>query len=369
MHPKRTVIIGGTGLIGCYLAADLLNAGHKVKVLSRSTRFVAPEALTAEQMKEIELVYGEMSDVELLTAAINDADIVFHKTLSQGMSGAVENAQQFLQNKVGAASAVMEALRKAESKPELLVLGSSISVYGEGAYDCAKCGQVRPDLRYISPPQKSSGFHWDPVCPLCAGSGLKPVYIDESGQRRGLSVYAVAKKAEEDLLAGACQMNAVSMVGLRYSTIIGAGQSWHNPFTHFLDLMSDGESPKLHEDGLQTRDYLFIQDVVRANMAALKKHRPGTNFYNAVTAKPTTLLTVVNELAVKFDEKTDRTSVIAPVVDNTLIPGDVRHCHTSAERINQDLGFSASVELTQGLDELIDWYTRKKNIASVGSKA
>jgi len=368
MHPKRTVIIGGTGLIGCYLAADLLSAGHKVKVLSRSTRFAAPEALSAEQVKEIELVYGEMSDVELLTAAINDADIVFQKTLSQGMSGAVENAQQFLQNKVGAASAVTEALRKAESKPELLVLGSSISVYGEGAYECAKCGQVRPDLRYMPPPQRGPDFHWDPICPICAGNELKPVFIDEAAERRGQSVYAVAKKAEEDLLAGACQMHAVSMVGLRYSTIIGAGQSWHNPFTHFLDLMSDGESPKLHEDGLQTRDYIFIQDVVQANLAALKKPRPGTNFYNAVSAKPTTLLTVLNELVAKFDEKTNRTSVISPVVDNAFVPGDVRHCHTSAQRIEQDLGFSASVELTQGLADLVEWYARKKNIARPGSK-
>jgi nucleoside-diphosphate-sugar epimerase len=132
--------------------------------------------------------------------------------------------------------------------------------------------------------------------------------------------------------------------------------------------MSDGESPKLHEDGLQTRDYIFIQDVIRANMAALKKHRPGTNFYNAVSAKPTTLLTVVNELASKFDEKTARTSVIAPIVDNIFVPGDVRHCHTSAQRIGQDLGFSASLELGQGLDALVDWYTRKKNIAGIGSK-
>jgi dTDP-L-rhamnose 4-epimerase len=248
------------------------------------------------------------------------------------------------------------------------VLGSSISVYGEGVYDCKKCGQVRPDLRYMLPPQRGPGFQWNPSCPVCAGSNLKPVFIDESGQRLGQSVYAVAKKAEEDLLAGACQMHAVSMVGLRYSTIIGAGQSWHNPFTHFLDLMCDGESPILHEDGLQTRDYIFVQDVVRANMAALRKHRPGTSFYNAVSAKPTTLLTVVNELAAKFDDKTDRTSVIAPIVDNTLIPGDVRHCHTSAQKIDQDLGFSASVELTQGLDALVEWYTRKKNIASVGSR-
>jgi dTDP-L-rhamnose 4-epimerase len=382
MHPKRTVIIGGTGLIGCYLAADLISAGHKVKVLSRSTRFAAPEALSAEQIKEIELVHGEMSDVELLTDAINDADIVFHKTLSQGMSGAVENSQQFLQNKVGAAAAVIEALRKAQSKPELLVLGSSISVYGEGAYQCVKCGPVRPELRYRLPAQKSfsaengsndlpdndSGNRWNPMCPVCGGRELTPVFLDESGERRGQSVYAVAKKAEEDLLDGACQMNAVSMVGLRYGTIIGAGQSWHNPFTHFLDLLSDGKPPRLHEDGMQTRDYMFIQDVVRANLAALKKHRPGTNFYNAVSAKPTALLDVANELISQFEKITGKKQGLTPVIDNALIPGDVRHCHTSSRGIERDLDFNVSVELTRGLDDLVEWYARKKNISRTSSK-
>ena len=360
MQPKRALIIGGTGLIGCYLAADLLSSGNKVTILSRSTRLAAPEAFASdEQSKQIELVHGEMNEVKLLVELISASEIVFHKTLSQGMSGAVENAQQFLENKVGAAAAVVEALRKATQKPELLVLGSSISVYGEGGYDCSHCGIVRPELRYTQP---GDGKSWNPVCPKCNASDLKPVSIDEDAERRGLSVYAVAKKAEEDLFAGACQMNSVSMVGLRYSTVIGAGQSWHNPFTHFLDLLMDGKAPTLHEDGLQTRDYIFVRDVVAANLRALKKHHPGTRFYNVVSGHSASLLSVAEQLAEKYAHKTGTQAPSAPSIDNTLIPGDVRHCFASPARMEHDLGFKSTIELASGLDELVDWYTRKKHI-------
>ncbi|HEY9682443.1 MAG TPA: NAD-dependent epimerase/dehydratase family protein [Oculatellaceae cyanobacterium] len=358
MHSKRTVIIGGTGLVGCYLAADLLSKGHQVTVLSKSTRFAVPEAFVSPaEMQKVELVHGEITDVELLSDLIGRADVVFHKTVSQGMSGAVENLQQFLNDKIGAAAAVVEALRLAPQKPELLVLGSSISVYGEGAYQCPRCGVVRPDLRYQAPRSESG---WDPKCPACDGSGLTPVPLDEQAARKGLSVYSVSKKAEEDLFAGACQRNSISMVGLRYSFIIGAGQSWHSPFTHFLDLLSAAEPPRLHEDGLQTRDYIFVRDVVAANMAVMKKHRPGTNFYNIASGNSTTLLATVNELSELYAQRSGSGRALEPIVDRVFSPGDVRHCYVTAEKFGRDFGIEPPTALSAGLRELVDWYVRKK---------
>ena len=365
MHSKRTVIIGGTGLLGCYLAADLLSKGHQVTVLSKSTRFAVPEAFSSPaEMQKVELVHGEVTDVELLSELLGRADVVFHKTVSQGMSGAVENLQQFLNDKIGAAAAVVEALRRAPQKPELLVLGSSISVYGEGAYHCSRCGLVRPDLRYQAPRDG-----WNPKCPTCDGANLTPVPLDELAARKGLSIYSVSKKAEEDLFAGACQRNAISMVGLRYSFIIGAGQSWHSPFTHFLDLLSSGESPKLHEDGLQTRDYIFVRDVVAANTNVMKKHRPGTHFYNVGSGHSATLLATVSELSELYAKRSGGAQSMAPVVDNKFTPGDVRHCFVSAEKFERDFGNKPSTGLSDGLKELVDWYVRKKEAQTAGMAA
>jgi nucleoside-diphosphate-sugar epimerase len=169
------------------------------------------------------------------------------------------------------------------------------------------------------------------------------------------------------------------MVGLRYSTVIGAGQSWYNPFTHFLDLLSAGKPPELHEDGLQTRDYIFIRDVVLANLTVMKKHHPGTQYYNVVSGQPIALLDIANKLGEVYASKTGidkqdkqakqvkQVKQVKPTIDNTLIPGDVRHCHTSGERMDRDLGFAATTVLSQGLEELVDWYARKKHIAKAAS--
>jgi dTDP-L-rhamnose 4-epimerase len=365
VHSKRTVIIGGTGLVGCYLAADLLSKGHYVTVLSKSTRFAVPEAFSSPaEMQKVEMVHGEVTDVELLSELLGRAEVVFHKTVSQGMSGAVENLQQFLNDKIGAAAAIVEALRQAPQKPELLVLGSSTSVYGEGAYYCRRCGVVRPDLRYQAPRDG-----WEPKCPICDGASLTPVPLDELSARKGLSVYAVSKKAEEDLFAGACQRNAISMVGLRYSFIIGAGQSWHSPFTHFLDLLSAGEAPKLHEDGLQTRDYIFVRDVVAANTTVMKKHKPGTHFYNVAAGHSATLLSTVKELSELYANRRAAAHALEPVVDGLFNPGDVRHCFVSAEKFERAFGVKPSTSLSAGLNELVDWYVRKKEEQTQGIAA
>ena len=362
MEQKRALIIGGTALIGCYLAADLLKLGHRVTVLSQSTRFAAPEALDEEAMKEIELVFGDTTDSELLTGLLEKADIVFNKPLNQGLSGTLENARSFIENKVSSATTMHEALSQAKKKPDLLVLGSSISVYGEGAYSCLSCGTVRPSLRYKKPKDANN---WNPTCPICDKALEGPLFSGENVERNGQSIYAVAKKAEEDLFSYACQINEVPLAILRYSTILGVGLSWHNLFTHFLDQLMAGENPSLHEDGQQTRDYIFVQDVVKANALVLNNYRPGSNFYNVVSERPTTILSVLKELAEIFAKKTGQPYALRPTIDGRFSPGDVRHCHSSAKRIKDELGFSCSVEQKQGFDQIVSWYFGKKNMTKL----
>ncbi len=370
MASKHAVIIGGTGLIGSYLTADLVRAGHRVSVLSRSTRFSAPEALLERVRKQIEVIHGEHSDESLLVDVLSKADVIFHKTLSLGASGAVENGQQFLQNKLGAACALTAALRRLKHKPELLVLGSSIAVYGEGAYECTTCGTVRPELRYALDQQGDQRYKWNPHCPNCRSQELTPVFLDEKGSRRGESIYAVEKKAEEDLIAAACKQTEINLSVLRYSTVIGAGQSWHSPFTHFLDVLHAGEQPVVHEDGQQTRDFIFVRDAAAANMKALEKHPTGVNFYNVASGEPRQMLEFLQELASAFKGILEETGVQEKDIPNyartdlKLMPGDVRHCHVSGAKAENELEFATRQDFRQGLTELVEWYSTKKGIGT-----
>ena len=370
---EKIVITGGTGFIGSHLTAGLLHAGHKVIALSRTKRFSVPELLTKEEVAEVEIVQGDMTDAESMLELVNRSDVIFHKAANQGVSALVENAQDYLNTNIGAAATLVDVLRKSRSKPRMIVLGSSVSVYGEGCYACPSCGIVRPPLRYACADKNveagksvdksmQASVNWNPPCPKCGGR-VEPVPTGENAERLGESVYAVAKKAQEDLLSGACSLYGITLVNMRYGTIIGAGQSWHNPFTRFLDLLSAGDSPALHEDGCQTRDFIFVEDVVTANLLALEKVKSGVNNFNAGSGRQVTLLEFTRGLAQLISSSLG-TPLCEPILDQTFIPGDIRHCHVSCEKINRELGFKAATSLEDGSRQLVDWYLRKKKVAA-----
>jgi dTDP-L-rhamnose 4-epimerase len=408
---EKIVITGGTGFIGSHLTAGLLHAGHKVIALSRTKRFSVPDILTKEEIAEVEIVQGDMTDAESMLDLVNRSDVIFHKAANQGVSALVENAQDYLNTNIGAAATLVDVLRRSRSKPRMIVLGSSVSVYGEGCYACPSCGIVRPALRYTRPdksalPVKSApvgkrgqtdknvqagkreqagtsvdvgkseqagtsvdvgkseqvSVSWNPPCPKCGGN-IEPVPTGENAERLGESVYAVAKKAQEDLLSGACSLYGITLVNMRYGTIIGAGQSWHNPFTRFLDLLSAGDCPALHEDGCQTRDFIFVEDVVAANLLALEKVKSSVNNFNAGSGRQVTLLEFTRGLAQLISSSLG-TPLCEPNLDQTFIPGDIRHCYVSCEKISHELGFKAATSLEDGSRQLVDWYLRKRNVAA-----
>jgi dTDP-L-rhamnose 4-epimerase len=349
----------------------MLELGHKVTALAKTRRFSVPEVLPKEVMQEVEIVQGDMADPEVMLDLVSRSDVIFHTAANQGGAAAPEHAHDFLRTNIGSVSTLVDALRKATRRPRLIVLGSSISVYGEGCYNCRQCGVVRPGLRYRLedvvhlPDNKGRSANqadWNPCCPRCAGEAT-PVPTAESAERHGESVYAVAKKAQEDLLASACRLHGISFASLRYGTIIGAGQSWHNPFTRFLDLLTGGDAPTLNEDGCQTRDFIFAQDVVEANVLALQQRQPSIQFLNVASGQPVTLLDFTAQLAGLVSEilgiDTGKTKV-----DHKFVSGDVRHCFVDCRKSYDELGFETHVKLPDGLKQLVQWYAGRKGSSS-----
>ena len=359
---EKIVITGGTGLIGSHITKKFVETGHKVTVLSRTRRFSEPALLDAQHLQSVEILQGDMCDPEIVAELVSSADVLFHKAANQGVFAAVENTQEFVQSNIGSAATLVDVLKKAKKLPRLIVLDSSISVYGEGCYNCNRCGVVRPHLRYQKPDALIDGsLNWDPVCPVCL-QVISPVDTFENAARMGESVYSVTKKTQEDLLAGACNLLGINFVSLRYCTIVGAGQSWHSPFTKFLDLLSQSQAPVLHEDGLQTRDFIFMDDVVQANMLALTQARSGSSFYNVGSGKQSSLIDVTSRLAGIMSEKLGKPFPQASI-DLQFVAGDVRHCHVSCDKVHDELGFLAQADFGSELRQLVDWYLAKKAVA------
>jgi dTDP-L-rhamnose 4-epimerase len=355
---QNILITGGTGLIGSHLSGALAEQGHNIKVLSRNSRFSVPEVIKDAHSSRIEVIAGELDNRPLLEELVNQSDIIFYKAASVGAAGAVENAKDFVENNLGATANLVDVLRASKHRIKHIILGSSISVYGEGVYSCAKCHLVRPPLRYKLD-TTTAPIHWDPVCPTC-GSALTPADTREDSEKLGESTYAVTKKAQEELLIGACKLLGIDLSIFRYGTIIGAGQSWHNPFTRFLELALSGEAPVLHEDGKQSRDFMFVEDVVKANLAIMDRQFSGINIYNVTSGEATALIDFATIIATDMATALNRKPAL-PTIDGKFIPGDVRHCHTECGKLASATGIKPQRNLKKGIGQLVEWFVRKKH--------
>src|SRR5277367_3297817 len=165
MTVESVLITGGTGLIGSNLAGQLAANGYDVTVLGRSSRFAVPDAVPAEAASRIKVFAGDLCDPETLQGLVDKADIIFHKAASVGMAGAVESAREYVGENLAGTANLVDVLRSSKKPIKRVVLGSSISVYGEGNYVCKKCGIVRPARRGGDSAAKT----WNPDCPECGG--------------------------------------------------------------------------------------------------------------------------------------------------------------------------------------------------------
>jgi dTDP-L-rhamnose 4-epimerase len=363
--PQSILITGGTGLIGSHLAGKLAQCGYKVTVLGKSSRFAVPEAVPQSVASQVDVIAGDSSDPHTLEELVKKADVVFHKAASVGMAGAVESARDYVGANMAGTANLVDALRSPESKVKKVILGSSVSVYGEGNYKCPQCGIVRPQPRGVQAAAAKNPSEWNPTCPSCRGA-VEAAPTQESARRNGESIYAVTKKAQEDLLAGVCRQAGIPLSILRYSTVLGPGQSWHNPYTRVLELLAAGESPVIHEDGMQTRDFIFVDDLVEANLLALtQQHDANIDIFN-VSSLHMPLLHFVREMAQAVADVLSRKPV-EPVVDGKLIAGDVRHCWVDCGKMHELLRFHPQEDLPHGAQSLVEWFVRFKGLTPARS--
>lgn len=365
MTIKSVLITGGMGLLGSNLAAQLAAAGYSVTVVGPSGRSAAPNVVPPELAERIKIVSGDISDEGALEALLKDADAVFHKSASVGMAGAVESARDHVGGNLLGTACLVDALKTSQHRLKKVILDSSISVYGEGCYNCGKCGIVRPALRY-SMADIDITSSWNPLCPTCAGK-TEPCLTPESAERSGESVYAVTRKAQEDLLIGACRSAGTQLSILRNSYILGPGQSWHNPFTRLLELLATNQAPKIHEDGQQTREFIFIEDLVRANVLALEHDGKPLEIFN-ISAIHMPVVDILEKLASAMSEALNQKSV-ATEIDGRLVGGEVRHCWVDCAKAKQQLGFNPEQTFDSGVRALTDWFVRFKGLKKKSTSA
>ena len=320
MSSKRVLVTGGAGFLGSHTVDALLRQGHEVRIYDNLTPQVHPEGMPAYVARETEFIRGDMRDPEPLRAAVRGVDVVYHLAAAVGVGQSMYEISNYMGvNTLGTAN-LLQALLDTHLRIEKLIVASSMSIYGEGKYRCAGCGDAAPPPR---PGAQLKRKEWEAACPQC-GSVLQPLPTDESKPLQCTSYYALSKKDQEEMVLLFGRTYAVPVVALRYFNIYGTRQALSNPYTGvaaiFASRLLNGNAPLVFEDGAQQRDFVSVHDVVQANLLAMERKQANGMALNIGSGEPITIEQVARVLAAALN------TAIPAEISGKYRAGDIRHC-------------------------------------------
>ena len=351
---KRVLITGGLGFIGLALARRLVQRGMVVRLFDNLNPQIhganPPELGPLLAAPQVEVMLGDVRDRSEWVRALDGVSSVVHLAAETGTGQSMYRIGEYSATNVQGTAWLLDILANDSHSVTKILLASSRSVYGEGAYLCASCGVVYPPMRSVDRLQAN---HWEPLCPQCQGI-TEPVPTLESARTSPGSVYAATKLAQEDLLRIAANALGIPFLTFRLQNVYGEGQSLKNPYTGILSIFSNrlrqNKEIPLFEDGQETRDFVHVSDVVEAMTLGLFSDGGDGCTLNVGSGVQVTVETVARLLKAEFHAST------SPVVISAQYRlGDIRHNYADISAIERHLGFSPKMPLEQGISRFVRW--------------
>ena len=350
MEKANVLVTGGAGFIGSHLVDALVDRGHRVRVLDALVPQVHGENAAPVYLNSAaEFIRADICDRDAVNAALEGIDVVFHEAAEVGVGQSMYEIERYVRaNDLGTA-VLLEGILERKSQIKKLVVASSMSIYGEGAYTCETCGSVAPQLRK---PAQLLDRRWEVECPTC-GKQLSPAPTNEEKPLFPTSVYAVTKQDQEQFCLAVGRSYGIPSVALRYFNVYGTRQALSNPYTGVCAIFSarllNGNRPWIFEDGEQTRDFVHVSDIVQANLLALETDAADYQAINVGTGVATSIREVSRLLAHGLNLD------LEPEIVSKYREGDIRHCVADISKAKSLLGYEPQVTLERGIPELLSW--------------
>jgi dTDP-L-rhamnose 4-epimerase len=350
---EKVLITGGLGFIGLALAEKLVRRGKTVRLLDNLNPQIhgvaTPEFGHVVQQGGVEVMLGDVCQRDDWTLALRDVSAVVHLAAETGTGQSMYRIGDYTSTNVLGTALLLDTLANNRHSVRKLVLASSRSVYGEGAYDCAGCGLVYPSARGS---ESLAAGEWEPCCPLCSGS-ISAIATPESARTSPASVYAATKLAQEDLVRISASALRVNWQIFRFQNVYGEGQSLHNPYTGILSIFSNrirqGKEIFLFEDGKESRDFVHVSDVTEAIALGLASAGGDNLTMNVGSGEQVSVETIARLLKKQFGDNTP------PIVSGQYRLGDIRHNHADISLIAEALGFVPQMSLQEGIARFVRW--------------
>lgn len=346
----RIIITGGLGFIGSALARSLAAAGHEVTIidsLSVQIHGVVPRVSVPEGVQVVRL---DVRQVIEHAEIFDGSDAVYHLAAETGTAQSMYKIADYVSvNELGTA-ALLEAIARCSRRPTRVVLASSRSVYGEGAYEAvdAPGTLIQPTAR--SKEQMLAG-KWEPRD--ASGRELRPLPTPESLPYAPGSIYAATKASQELLLNVAAAALGFRSTILRLQNVYGEGQSLQNPYTGIISIFFNrarqGLEIPIYEDGKESRDFVHVTDVVQALQAVLRAEMPSGQVLNIGSGEGVAVARLAKELIEVSGYN------VATRVTGQFRVGDIRHCYADLTQASRLLGYVPQVSLREGLSLFCAW--------------
>ncbi|WP_370178117.1 NAD-dependent epimerase/dehydratase family protein [Alteriqipengyuania sp.] len=350
----KVLITGGAGFIGSRLAARLIENGHEVTVLDNLLEQVhGDDPEQSEGYRAVaattNFIRASVTDRDAMERALKGQEAVVHLAAETGTGQSMYQIERYSDVNIGGTSLLLDILANSEHTVKRVVVASSRSIYGEGRYRTPDGGYVYPDHRAEADMQAGD---FEVKHPGVDGP-LELVATDEDSKIHPSSVYGITKQVQEQLVMTVCPSIGVEGVAFRYQNVFGPGQSLSNPYTGILsifsNLMMQGKPINIFEDGEESRDFVFVDDVVEATVLGVEHPAAANEVFNVGTGVPVTVMTVAKTLSRLLEAD-------VPIeVSGNFRLGDIRHNYADMARIREKLGFVPSFDFEQGIARLAAW--------------
>lgn len=348
---KNVLITGGAGFIGRALARLLIAEGHSVTILDNfSEQIHDTDRLPEDLAAAVTLVRADVRDREALRSAVRGQQCIVHLAAETGTGQSMYQIGHYFDVNVQATAVLLDILQnEADDELETIVVASSRAIYGEGAYRCAEHGTVHPAARTAD---DMAAGRFDPLCPVCGGQ-VTLVATSEDAPFSPSSFYGLTKQVQEQAILLLARTRGLNGFALRYQNVYGPGQSLQNPYTGILAVFSNlarqGQDIEIYEDGLESRDFVYIDDVAAVTAKCVNFTGSFVGALNVGSGVGTDVLTVARGVATFFDSPAKIT------VTGAFRIGDIRHNVADVERLSTVLGMRPATSFNEGLDAFLRW--------------
>lgn len=356
---KTVLITGGAGFIGSNLALRLIEKGYHVTILDNLSPQIHGEhgensVLYRAICDKVRFIKGSVLNYDDWKSALEGAHIVVHLAAETGTGQSMYEIEKYTDVNIKGTSIFLDILANETHTVEKMIVASSRAIYGEGKHSCPDHGIVYPTERKDCD-MKSGDFNVK--CPLCAKS-TELMSTDEESKIHPTSIYGITKQVQEQMFMVMGKSLGIPAVAFRYQNVYGAGQSLSNPYTGILSIFStrikNGNDITIFEDGKESRDFVYIDDVVEATILGIEKEEAAYRVFNVGSGVATDVLTVAQTLksAYKSDSQIH--------VSGNYRLGDIRHNYADLSVITKQLGFKPSISFEEGIRRFTAWVEQQE---------